>query len=165
MKIAIGYNTSHYAWMFRSSLIQRLVSLGHEVVVIAPKDEYSEKFSNLGASFIHLPIRMNNNPFSDILIFFRFLNILKSENIRIYLGYTVKPNIYGSLAAHILKIKVINPKTIIKELIPTMFELLISSEFSKCFPYLFKRNNKLLIGTKTQVEKAKIASKMIIGVK
>jgi glycosyltransferase involved in cell wall biosynthesis len=41
----------------------------------------------------------------------RYLRILQSERPCLYLGYTIKPNVYGSLAAHILHIPVINSIT------------------------------------------------------
>lgn len=108
MKIAIGYNTSYYAWMFRSNLIKLLIDAGHSVVVFAPKDEYSVKLEDLGVKFVHIPMKMNRNPFSDLALMVRFIRILKIERVDLYLGYTIKPNIYGSLAAHLLGIKVIN---------------------------------------------------------
>lgn len=108
MKIAIGYNTSHYAWMFRSNLILRLVESGHSVTVISPEDKYSFRFNEIGAKHIHLPMKMNKNPFSDACIALGFYKILKRERIDCFLGYTIKPNIYGSLAAHALGVGVIN---------------------------------------------------------
>jgi glycosyltransferase involved in cell wall biosynthesis len=108
MKIAIGYNTSHYAWMFRSNLIMKLVNAGHSVVVIAPTDEDADKFESIGARHIDLKIKMDKNPFSDLIILMGFYKILKREDIDIFLGYTIKPNIYGSIASHFLGIKVIN---------------------------------------------------------
>ena len=39
---------------------------------------------------------------------FRFLTILRRERADIFLGFTIKPNVYGSLAAHVLGIPVVN---------------------------------------------------------
>jgi glycosyltransferase involved in cell wall biosynthesis len=108
MRIAIGCNTSQYAWMSRSTLIVNIINAGHTVFVIAPKDKYSHKFESIGAKFIDLPMRMNKNPISDIAIFLKFYMVLKKEGIELFLGYTIKPNIYGSLASHLLGVKVIN---------------------------------------------------------
>ncbi len=41
----------------------------------------------------------------------RFWRLLRRERPDVYLGYTVKPNVYGSLAAHVLGIPVINTIT------------------------------------------------------
>lgn len=108
MKIAIANNTSHYAWMFRSNLITKLIENGHVVTVIAPFDSYANKIEALSAKYVHLSMKMNKNPFSDLLLVAKFHNILKREDIEIYLGYTIKPNIYGSLAAQALGIPTIN---------------------------------------------------------
>jgi glycosyltransferase involved in cell wall biosynthesis len=48
------------------------------------------------------------HPGRDVLLFLRFLRQLRTEKPDVYLGYTVKPNVYGSLAAHTLSIPVIN---------------------------------------------------------
>jgi hypothetical protein len=79
MKIAIGYNTSHYAWMFRSNLITKLINVGHSVIVIAPTDKYSDNFESIGARHIDLKIKMDKNPFSDLIILMGFYKILKRE--------------------------------------------------------------------------------------
>jgi glycosyltransferase involved in cell wall biosynthesis len=48
------------------------------------------------------------SPAGDLLLLLRFIRLLKHERPAVYLGYTVKPNIYGSLAAELLRIPVIN---------------------------------------------------------
>jgi glycosyltransferase involved in cell wall biosynthesis len=42
------------------------------------------------------------------LLFFRFLKLLHRERPDVFLGYTVKPNVYGSIASHVLGIPVVN---------------------------------------------------------
>jgi glycosyltransferase involved in cell wall biosynthesis len=48
------------------------------------------------------------NPGRDLLLLARFFNLMRSVRPDLFLGYTVKPNIYGSMAAHVLRIPVIN---------------------------------------------------------
>jgi glycosyltransferase involved in cell wall biosynthesis len=48
------------------------------------------------------------NPIKDIWLWMRFLCLLWQEKPDVFLGYTIKPNIYGSLAARCLGIAVIN---------------------------------------------------------
>jgi glycosyltransferase involved in cell wall biosynthesis len=48
------------------------------------------------------------SPVNDFGLFLRYLNTLSREKPALFLGYTVKPNIYGSLAAHALGIPVVN---------------------------------------------------------
>jgi glycosyltransferase involved in cell wall biosynthesis len=48
------------------------------------------------------------SPLADLQLLGRYYRILRRLRPDIYLGYTAKPNIYGSLAAHALQIPVIN---------------------------------------------------------
>lgn len=48
------------------------------------------------------------HPGRDLILLWRFLRLMRIERPDVYLGYTVKPNVYGSLAAHLLRIPVIN---------------------------------------------------------
>nr|WP_282170300.1 glycosyltransferase family 4 protein [Ruegeria atlantica] len=107
-KIAIGANTSHYVWQARRNLIRAIQKEGHDVVIVAPKDEYTASLMKMGASHIDVPMKMNKNPVSDYILYRRFREALQQVSPDVYLGYTIKPNIYGSLAAHRLGIPTIN---------------------------------------------------------
>lgn len=108
-KVIIALNTSWNLFNFRSGLIRSLVAAGFEVVAAAPPDEYSPRLESLGCRFVPLPMdNMGTHPGRDIILFWRFLQLMRKERPQVYLGYTVKPNIYGSLAAHALNIPVIN---------------------------------------------------------
>ena len=106
--ISIGYNTCHYVWMMRANLVQALLAEGHQVVILAPRDEYSERLEEMGAQVVDLPMKMNTNPFTDLLLLLRFRKRLAELKPDVYLGYTAKPNIYGTLAAASLGIPVVN---------------------------------------------------------
>ena len=109
MKIIISVNTSWNIINFRSSLIRALIIDGHEVIAVSPNDEYSEKIKSLGCQYIALPIDNKGlNPLKDILLFFRYLKIFILHRPDVYMGFTIKPNIYGSIAARLLEISVIN---------------------------------------------------------
>lgn len=109
IKILIGINTSWNFINFRSGLISALVREGYEVVALAPPDEYSERLSALGCRFVPIYIDGKGiNPLKDLWTFLRFMAVMIKERPDIYLGYTIKPNIYGSLAAQLLRIPVIN---------------------------------------------------------
>lgn len=108
-KIIFAANSAWNLLNFRVSLIRTLISSGYEVVALAPSDSYVNQLVALGCKFI--PLNMDNqgaDPGKDFLLFIRFLKILRSERPNIFLAYTIKPNIYGSLAANLLGIPVIN---------------------------------------------------------
>jgi len=109
MKIIICLNTAWNLMNFRAGLIRALLAAGHEVVAVAPNDKYATSLNALGCRFV--PLHMENggtNPVQEALLTWRFVRLFARERPDIYLGYTVKPNVYGSLAAHMMRIPVIN---------------------------------------------------------
>lgn len=109
MRIAITINTSWNIYNFRLGLIRAFMNEGHEVITIAPYDGYSNKLKEEGCDY--MPIAMDNtgsNPFKDFALLRQLKKVYRQANPDIILHYTVKPNIYGTLAASSLNIPVIN---------------------------------------------------------
>jgi glycosyltransferase involved in cell wall biosynthesis len=109
MKIALVVNTSWNIHNFRMSLIRRLMAEGHEVHTIAPVDEYTVLLTEAGC--IHHDLKMDGrgaNPLKDLALVFEFVRLYKKIKPDTILHYTVKPNVYGTLAATLLRIPVIN---------------------------------------------------------
>lgn len=107
--IAVSINACWNFVNFRAGLIAALRKEGYEVVAIAPADAASEELAGLGVS--HLPIAMDvsgHSPARDLTLMWRYYQLLRQLRPDAYLGYTAKPNIYGSLAAQALGIPVIN---------------------------------------------------------
>ncbi len=108
-KVIIAINTAWNLLNFRSGLIRALVANGYDVVAVAPPDEYAQQLQALGCRYVALPMdNKGTHPGRDTFLLMRFYWLLKQERPNVFLGYTVKPNIYGSLAAHALSIPVIN---------------------------------------------------------
>jgi glycosyltransferase involved in cell wall biosynthesis len=108
-KVIIALNSSWNLHNFRSGLIRELVTEGYEVVAVAPDDAYSARLSDLGCRFVALPMdNQGTHPLRDLLLFFRFWLLFHRERPDVLLAYTVKPNVYGSLAAGLLGIPVVN---------------------------------------------------------
>jgi len=107
-KIAILLNTSWNAYNFRKGLIQTFLAEGDEVVVIAPKDEYSHRLEAWGARFQDIKLENTGmNPIMDWRYKQSLVRLLKIEKPDIVLSFTIKPNIYGAMAAHDLRIPII----------------------------------------------------------
>ena len=107
--IAIAINASWNIYNFRSGLVRALVAAGYDVLAIAPEDAYSKRLPELGCRFV--PVSMSargTSPLEDARLFLEYRRILKEHRPAIFLGYTIKPNVYGSLTAHALGIPVIN---------------------------------------------------------
>jgi glycosyltransferase involved in cell wall biosynthesis len=102
MKIAIVANSTWNIYNFRLNILRALEEKGAEIVVIAPIDKYIfylNEFKNVR----HIPLkrlsRKSKNPLRDLLLFNEFYNIYKREKFDVVLHYTIKPNIWGNLAA------------------------------------------------------------------
>ena len=109
MKIGLIVNTAWNVFNFRQGLIQALIYEGHEVIVIAPMDTFASKLETLGVKF--LPLDMDNhgiNPFRDFILLQGYWRLMRREKLNLILAYTIKPNIYASLAARCLKIPIVN---------------------------------------------------------
>jgi glycosyltransferase involved in cell wall biosynthesis len=108
-KIVISVNTAWNIHNFRSGLVKAMIRHGYEVMVVAPDDEYAPRLNALGCRFIGMPMDNNGtHPGRDFSLLMRYLRVLRSVRPMAYLGYTIKPNVYGSIAAQALGIPVIN---------------------------------------------------------
>ncbi len=89
---------------FRKPLIQALVSQGLEVHAAAPellgnKKVFAE-LSAIGVNCYDVPLsRTGMNPVSDLKTMFSLLHLMKKIKPDYFLGYTIKPVVYGNLAA------------------------------------------------------------------
>jgi glycosyltransferase involved in cell wall biosynthesis len=111
-RIVLAYNTSWYVWNFRMPLILALRARGYEVVVLAPRDRYSERIVAAGVALRPLSLdARGRNPLRELATAVEFLRAYAEIRPVVALHYTVKPNLYGSLAARILSIPVIDNVT------------------------------------------------------
>jgi len=109
MKVAITLNTSWNIYNFRYTLVKQLLRQGHEVIAIAPKDKYTPKLIDIGCSFENVTMDSRGaSPIKDLGLIFELHNIYKRVKPDVILHYTIKPNIYGTMAAAKLGIPSIN---------------------------------------------------------
>ncbi|CAA6817686.1 MAG: Lipid carrier : UDP-N-acetylgalactosaminyltransferase (EC / Alpha-1,3-N-acetylgalactosamine transferase PglA (EC; Putative glycosyltransferase [uncultured Sulfurovum sp.] len=108
-KIAIISNLSWNLYNFRLSLMYAMKDAGYEVIAIAPHDRYSQKIIDAGFEFHDIKMNAQGiNPIEDLKTTYAFYKLFKEISPDVLCQYTIKPNIYGSLVAQILKIKMIN---------------------------------------------------------
>jgi glycosyltransferase involved in cell wall biosynthesis len=97
--LANHYNTLR---IFRRELVKELSARGHEVVVSIPEadDENIKLLESYGCQVIITNFdRRGINPVHDLKLlikYFRLIDLVKPEKI---ITYTIKPNIYGAIAA------------------------------------------------------------------
>jgi len=106
-KIAIIANTTWNIYNFRLNIIRKLIAEGHEVIVMAPVDKFITYTESI-REVTHIPIRHLHrdsvNPIQDLRLLIELMRLYKRHKPDLILHYTVKPNIYGGLAARLLGI-------------------------------------------------------------
>jgi glycosyltransferase involved in cell wall biosynthesis len=108
-KIAIVSNLSWNLYNFRLSLMFAMRDAGYEVIAIAPYDRYSQKIIDAGFEFHDIKMNAQGiNPLEDLKTTYAFYKLFKKISPDVLCQYTIKPNIYGSFVASILKIRMIN---------------------------------------------------------
>lgn len=113
MLIVFSGNTSWSMYNFRLGVMKHFLNLGYRVCVVAPEDEYTKKIIEDGIQF--MPVknlrRSGNNPIKDLALFIEYIKIYKLLKPDFIFHYTIKPNIYGALAAKFSNIKNISITT------------------------------------------------------
>ena len=100
MRILILGNSAGGTYCFRIELIEELIRKNHEVVLSVPNDDYVEIIRSTGCKVIITDFsRRGMNPVAEQKLYITYCNIIKKVKPDKVLTYTVKPNIYGGLAA------------------------------------------------------------------
>lgn len=98
--ILILVNHEIVIYNFRRELVERLLKDGHKVIISSPGGEKIENLVEMGSE--HDEIEMNRhgiNPFEERKLLKYYERIMKQYKPDIVFGYTIKPNIYGAMAA------------------------------------------------------------------
>jgi glycosyltransferase involved in cell wall biosynthesis len=94
---------------FRGDLLKEIINKGYEVIVTGPNEECIDKIKELGVRFVRIPLNKNGlSAIADIKYMLSLRTLLKEEKPDITLGYTIKPVIYGAIAAKLAGVKNIN---------------------------------------------------------
>jgi len=89
---------------FRGPLLREMVSAGHEVYACAPEasPEVEASLADMGVTYRSVPLdRTGINPVRDLFSIMKLVSIFRTIRPEVFLGYTIKPVIYGSIAAQI----------------------------------------------------------------
>lgn len=105
MKIGIVFSSYEFLKNLKYELVQSLIKENHELVIIIPKNIKNSYFNSLNCKFIEIDlVRRSKNPFLDFRYYKTLKRIFKNEKFDKIITYTVKPNIYGGMAAKKLKV-------------------------------------------------------------
>lgn len=99
--IVLSANSDWNIANFRGGLIAALRGAGYEPIVIAPQDRNADsRMRAFDVARIAVRIeRSGLNPLADLRLLATYRRLLHRLQPAAYLGFTIKPNIYGSLAA------------------------------------------------------------------
>ena len=104
MKILIIANNDVGLYRFRKELIERLISEGHDIHISLPYGKLVDELVKRGCTYIPTELdRRGINPVTDLKLFFTYLRMLRSVKPDLVITYTIKPNIYGGIAARLAK--------------------------------------------------------------
>jgi glycosyltransferase involved in cell wall biosynthesis len=100
--------TSNVSWAmikFRYDLLVHLINQGHTVYVVAPHDEFVKKLEKIGCICVNIHLnRKGVNPIADLKLIYDLYIIYTKIKPDIIFNYSIKPIIYGSIAARLANI-------------------------------------------------------------
>lgn len=100
IKLALVVNTAWCMFNFRHGLLSRLIHDGYKLTIISAPDEFSDKLRDMGCEVIDVSIAAKGiNPLQDLKLIHTLYRLYQKLAPDFIIHYTIKPNIYGSLAA------------------------------------------------------------------
>ena len=111
MKILVVSPKNKTVFNFRGDIIKDMIAKGNEVYVTGPNKEFVEDIMALGVKeFIEVPLVKDNTSISGDLAYLKKLReVIKKVQPELVFEYTIKPVIYGSIAAKSCGVKKIYP--------------------------------------------------------
>ena len=121
-------------------LIERFIAEGFEVVISVPEDERNTAFIERGCEVVTAPIsRHGTNPLAELKLIRIYKKQIKEVKPDCVLTFTVKPNIYGSIAAAAKGIPYINNVTGLGSVLQT--ESLLKKLMMKLQKYGYRKSS------------------------
>lgn len=104
-KILFLVNHDVVIYNFRLELVERLLKEGHQVIISSPYGERIEDLKALGCEYHEIAIaRHGMNPAKELKLIGEYKKLLDRIKPDMVFAYTIKPNIYGSIACRSRKI-------------------------------------------------------------
>ena len=104
-KVLFLVNHDVVIYNFRLELVERLLADGHQVVISSPYGERIEDLKALGCEYREIDIaRHGMNPVKELKLISEYKKLLDQVKPDMVFSYTIKPNIYGSIACRSRKV-------------------------------------------------------------
>ena len=111
-KLMILANDETTIYNFRREIIRAFHEHGYEVILSLPEGEHTKELEDCGCKVVNTAVsRHGKNPLHDLQYMQTCRKLIRQYRPDIVLTYTVKPNIYGSLACQMEKVPYINNVT------------------------------------------------------
>ena len=99
-RILFMVNHDVVIYNFRLEIVERFLGDGHEVHISSPYGDRIDDLVKLGAIFHEIKMeRHGMNPIDELKILGEYNKLMREIKPDICLGFTIKPNIYGAIAA------------------------------------------------------------------
>jgi len=109
MNIVFSANSGWNIYNFRLNLVKKLLEEKHNIIIVSPFDSCVEKLIELGCKYVSLEFNSKSlSVFSNLILIIKYYQIFKKYNVNVYFGFTIKPNIFGSLVTRVCRISTIN---------------------------------------------------------
>ena len=141
---------------YRVDLIKDMISNGHEVMIVGPDREYVDDLMAIGISeFIEVPIVCDNTSvMGDLRYLFALKKVFKEKKPDLVFGYTIKPVIYGSLAAKAAKVphiysmvtglgRIFTSSSLKAKMVKMIVKMLYKRAFKACDKVIFQNGDDI----------------------
>ena len=154
IRIALLTNNDDDVYCFRKEVIEAMIEKGYEVLISCPYGEKFELLRDIPYIYDDLDIdRRGMNVYRDFKLFWHYLCLFKRFKPDVVLTYTAKPNVYGSMAAHLLHIAVINNVTGFGSVLKK--KGLSKSFIMRLFRMVYRRSDCVMFQNETNMKQAK----------
>lgn len=155
MKVMVISPKNKTLFNFRGDLIKDIISKGHQVIAIGPNEDYIDDVLALGVKFIKIPFSKDNTSIlGDLNYYYKLKKVIKQEKPDLVFSYTIKPVIYGSLAARHCDVgkiysmvtglgRVYTSKSLKTKILKIITGLLYKQAFKSCNKVIFQNSDDL----------------------
>jgi len=107
-KIIYFTNSAWTLYNFRINLMAEMKRQGFEVAACAPLDKYAQQFDKHEIRFLDVPMQLSSvNPWAELRVVLRLFHLYRQERPALVHHFSLKPIVYGSLAAQLARVPLI----------------------------------------------------------
>lgn len=103
--MALVYPDAFSIWHFHRDLLRALVAEGHEVYAISRPTEHVSSIERLGVVHIGVSFSRFMSPVQDLRLMWALFRTFRRHRFDIVHNFTIKPNIYGAIAARLAGVR------------------------------------------------------------